>query len=483
MLALAALVVLVATVSFADVDDYVGKPIASVTVESGARPVTDPRVVSLIETQVGQPLRIAVVRESVTHLYSLGEFEDVRVHAAIVGNGVAITYELVPLRTITSVSFTGDNASGIDPARLRRVITERFGRSPLPARIPEIEALVAADLKEIGYLHAGVASRSEAGGDGSSSRLTLVLALNPGERTRIGAIDVEGNPGMPLAEFLNALHVSRGAPFQRDVLNARIDRYLEQRRSRGYFAARLSFVPHLVDGDRTADLTLTVLSGPHVTIVFAGDPLPGVRVADLVPVAREGSADEDILEDASNRIEELLRSQGYRDGVAPHTSEERDGELVITFTVRKGPQYRVGRVDISGNASMPLTDLQQRLRIRPGQPFSEAALVADRAIVEDLYHAAGFAAVQTTVSTDSEPAVAGASDVPVAIRIAITENVRAVVESVRIEGNVSVSDSDLRPTLSLQVGQPFSVSAVAVDRDALQLRLANLGYQSAAVIG
>ena len=70
---------------------------------------------------------------------------------------------------------------------------------------------------------------------------------------------------------------------------------------------------------------------------------------------------------------------------------------------------------------------------------------------------------------------------PVAIRIAVAENARTLVNSVRIEGNLSVSESSLREGLTLQAGQPFSANALAVDRDAVQLRLANLGYQSATV--
>ena len=74
-------------------------------------------------------------------------------------------------------------------------------------------------------------------------------------------------------------------------------------------------------------------------VVFTGDPLPADRRAELVPVEREGSVDEDLLEDSSNRIEEYLRAQGYRDAAAPHTREERNGELVITFAVKRGQQF------------------------------------------------------------------------------------------------------------------------------------------------
>ena len=216
--------------------------------------------------------------------------------------------------------------------------------------------------------------------------------------------------------------------------------------------------------------------------MFVGDSLPNDRRDDLVPIAREGSADEDVLEDATNRIEERLRAEGYRDAAAPHSRDERNGELFITFNVRKGPQYRVGRIDVSGNVSISLTDLLQHLRIRPGQPYSDAALESERTLIEDLYHREGFSTAQASIRNESEPATAGAVDVPVAIRIAITENPRTIVERVSIEGNATVSETDLRSGLTLQAGRPFSANALAADRDTLQLRLANLGFQSATVV-
>ena len=55
----------------ADVSDYLGKPIASVTLESAGRAANDARMLALVETRVGQPLQGAAIRQSITHLFSL----------------------------------------------------------------------------------------------------------------------------------------------------------------------------------------------------------------------------------------------------------------------------------------------------------------------------------------------------------------------------------------------------------------------------
>ena len=51
---------------------------------------------------------------------------------------------------------------------------------------------------------------------------------------------------------------------------------------------------------------------------------------ELVPVLEEGSADQDLLEDSSQRIEEYFRALGYRDAEAPYARDEANGELAVT---------------------------------------------------------------------------------------------------------------------------------------------------------
>ncbi|MEZ5286262.1 MAG: hypothetical protein R2712_15925 [Vicinamibacterales bacterium] len=70
--------------------------------------------------------------------------------------------------------------------------------------------------------------------------------------------------------------------------------------------------------------------------------MPGATPESLVPVRRERSADQDLLEDASRDIEAYLRERGYRDAEAPYTRDEANGELALRFRVSRGPLHRVG---------------------------------------------------------------------------------------------------------------------------------------------
>jgi outer membrane protein insertion porin family len=461
----------------ADVRDYLGRPIASVTIRSEGRTLTDAHLSSLIETTVGQPLDMRAVRESMTHLFSLAVYEDVQVLATASGTGVSVVYELLPLHPVESIQFVG-GGPGIDDGRLRQLLLERFGTPPPAPRASEMAREIEVSLRDSGYLRASVTPRAQV--QHAPERTTLTFTIEPGSRTRIGSVSVEGDPGVAQDRLLSQLGLRPGTPYERARLNGRIESYLADRRRAGRYEARLSTTPTFVDDDRTVNLRIDAEQGPLVRIVFAGDAVPSERHEEFVPIAREGSVDEDLLEDSTNRIEGFFRTQGFRDATAPHSREERAGELIVTFTVRKGGQYRVDSVELSGNSAMSTADLSARLRVRAGQPFSAAALDADVRTAEESFRRLGYPAVQVEPEVDARP-VASDGHVPVVIRIRITENVQTLVDSVRITGNTTVPDGELRQVLTLAPGQPFSTAAVAQDRDAIELKYANLGFQSATV--
>jgi outer membrane protein assembly complex protein YaeT len=420
------------------------------------------------------------VRESITHLFSLGRFDDVRVDAAVGPTGVVLRYELSPLHLVSKIEFAGNTAApGIDTGQLRRALTDRYGQSPALDRVADLTRVITDVLRERGYRHPEIHPRARVAG--SSQPAALIFTIDPGPRTLIGTVDIVGIPAVTRAELLDRLGVVPGSPYQPDALNERISRYIDTRRRRGYYAAQITPTVRFDVDERLANLTLTVMPGPHVRLVFDGDPLPADKRDELVPVEREGSADEDLLEDSSNRIEEYFRAQGYRDAKAPHVRKEAGDELLITFTIHKGPQYRVDRVEVSGNASIPLVELRLALRVREDQPFSEANLDADVATVEGLYRRRGFATVKVQSGVDPAASTAGALAVPVIVRLVVNEGVRTTVGAVRIEGNTSISETTLRPLLGLQVGVPYFDAQLRADADAIQAQYLNRGYQAVTV--
>jgi outer membrane protein insertion porin family len=475
------LLIVTAAIAHADVGDYLGKPVVSVRVTIEGRETRDPVLLPFVGTQVGRPLSMIDVRESIVHLYSSGRFEDVRVLADAAPGGVALHYELIPLHLVERIQLSGSlSAPGVDEGRLRSVVVDRYGVAPAVGRAPDIARLLEEQLRLRGYLHAAVTS--EVAVEHAPDRATLTFVVTAGQRTHIGSVDLDGSAGVPEKDLFHRLGLTPGAPYEPDVLSQKIDDYRADRRRRGYFEAQVTPRVQLADDDRVAHVTLNASIGPRVSVAFKGDPLPAAQRAELVPIEREGSADEDLLEDASNNIRSYLRAQGFRDATASHERQEENGELLVTFTIKRGPQYRVAAVNITGNSAAPLEELQPKLRVKDGQPFAAALLEADRELIEEFYRRRGFADARVEPLIEPVTGVPeNAAEVLVSVTIQIVEGAQTMVGTVRVEGNTSVPEPILRAGLELQPGRPFYLTQMAVDRDAIQLQYANRGYPNATV--
>jgi outer membrane protein assembly complex protein YaeT len=470
------LMLAVASLARAAVSDYLGKPIAAVRFVVEGRDTADPSLSDLVETRVGQLLSMRDVRESLVHLYSLGRFEDVRVDASVSTNGVAVRYDLSPVHPVSRAAFAFTSAApGVDEDRLRRAVAERGGSSLRLGRATELALAVKDAMRERGYLNATVTPSAQV--SHSPHTTVLVFTIDPGPRTLLGTLNVTGTPEVPAPELLRQLGLATGAPYESEALNARIEKYLSGVRSRGYYEAKVTPAVSLADNDRVANLTVAVDRGPHVRIVFTGDPLPESRRGEFVPVEREASVGEDLLEDSTNRIAEFLRAQGYRDAAAPHTRMDVNGELVITFNVTRGPAFRVARVDISGNNALPVATFAPALRLREGMPYSAAGLDADVATVEDAYRRAGFVGAKADSGVEPQAAAPGAP-IPLIVRIIVREGVQTLVGTITFAGNKAVDETAMRGLVTLKTGQPFVPAQLAADKDAVVLRYLNLGFET-----
>jgi outer membrane protein insertion porin family len=332
---------------------YVGQRIAAISATIEGHTTTDPSILDVIETRPGQPLSTAAVRESIAHLYSLGRFEDVRVDAEFaLDGGVNLRYELQPIHTVSRVIFRG--TLGLSEDALRRRMTDRFGATPGVGRADDVAQTLEDYYHANGYLSATVkAGRPII--EHNPDRATLVFNVQSGSRARITDITIAGTPLDPRAQILSKLGTSPGSLYVPASLTTALDQYVVALRHRGYYQASATAQP-AVTADRTGvALTVNIEPGPLVTVRYEGDQIPRARLADLVPIEREGSVDQDLLEDSARRIADYLRQQGYwKASVPPPDRVEQDDHLTIVFHITRGALYHVapGGLDVTGNLAL-----------------------------------------------------------------------------------------------------------------------------------
>jgi outer membrane protein insertion porin family len=466
---------LFASTAHAAVADYLGKPVVEIQLQLNGTAMRDPALLEIIETRAGAPLAMAEVRESMAHLFGLGLYQDVQVDASIRGDGVVLTYNLIPAYRVRRIVFEG--ALGIPESELRRIVVERHGASPSLARANQAVATLKTLYRDRGYPRAEIATRADAARDPADA--ALVFTIRPGLRARLAAIDVQGSSRDPVPQVLSELGLRLGGEYDGVALDQRLVRYTEDLRAQGYYEARTAQLPRYVDNDAAVNLVLSVEPGPRVEIVFQGDALGDGERDRLVPIAREHSVDEDLLEDSKFGIERYFRERGYCIPRADYQRAEDGGVLRITFTITRGPQCVVQQAAVAGNTSIPSPELTPLVLTRPGEPFNESTVGGDIARIQSLYRQRGFSAVAVSSQVDRGDVQAGVA--PVRVRLTVNEGVRSIIQSVSFQGNTAVDTDTLRKAVATVPGQAYFEPQIAADADNLGQLYLNRGYQEISV--
>ena len=244
--------------------------------------------------------------------------------------------------------------------------SRRFGTSPPVGRAPEIARTLEQLYREHGYLRATV--RPNAIELHDPDRTVLEFDVEAGPQARIGTVAIDGAPAEGREAFLREVHARPSAPYEPPEITAGLAGYVQKLRKRGRYLAAASFRPRPSDAGTVVDLTIELEIGPVVTVAFRGDPLPQDKLAELVPIAREGSVDEDLIEDSIQRIKSYLNQQGYWKADASADRQEGQGTLTIAFTVRRGLHYRIADgVEIVGNRTRSARAVAAGAQPAPGQ--------------------------------------------------------------------------------------------------------------------
>ena len=454
---------------------FIGQRVVAVDLVSDGRSADDPAVAELVETRIGEPLAMRQVRESLTHLYSTGRYGGVRVEAAARPAGVALRYVLPPLDVIERVRFRGQ--LGVPAGDLELTIRQTFGAAFGAEAVDSLVGTLRSYLGRRGFFRPRIEPHVAEDG----ARGELRIDLDAGPRAVIERVPISGVSSPTLnRRLLDRLQLRRGMPYDGAELDQRLSAYEAELREDGYYEARLSHDVEEHSGGRSVNVLLSVRRGRRVTVAFAGDPVPGGNVADLVTIEREATVNEDLLEDDGRRIASHLQRLGYRDADVTHARSVIGDQLSIVFTVARGPLYRLANVVIRGNEAVDSPTLRPLVAAAEGDPLVQADIGRGLDAIVEHYHRLGFA------TANAEPVFmtvgdGGAEPVDVACAIEVTEGERTTVRSLRFEGATAWGGAALGASIRARIGSPYYGPQIEADRAAILTRYLNEGYEQALV--
>jgi outer membrane protein insertion porin family len=141
--------------------------------------------------------------------------------------------------------------------------------------------------------------------------------------------------------------------------------------------------------------------------------------------------------------------------------------MYITISIDEGPQYTLGKVDVTGDLLESKAFFLARVSVKPGEIFNRSKLSDDLQRLTDYYKDKGFAYVNASPAT---PVNEKTRTVDVIFEIQRGELVR--FDRINIRGNTKTRDKVIRRELRIIEGEPYNQSLL----DYSKKRVTALGF-------
>jgi outer membrane protein insertion porin family len=299
------------------------------------------------------------------------------------------------------------------------------------------------------------------------------------ERPFVRDILFAGNKKEDSATLQEKIDLKLGSVYNPVEVNRGADKLKDFYETEGYFEVGITpEVEKLPDGDVT--VTYRIAEGRRISIdqivIEGAQGLTPKQVKSAMDtqereyIILRGTVQRQRLDEDVDRIIQLYNDYGYVQARVESSEIQIDREkarATIRIVVVEGPQFKVGGVDVAGNAVLPMEEIRKRIELKSGDVFSRSKLRDSVKGITDLYSAIGRASADVSPNT--------LQDTPgrlVNIVFEIIEGPETYVERINIAGNTRSEEKILRREIPMAEGDLFTSQKLARAKQ----RLTNLNY-------
>ena len=468
---------------------FYGRVIASIAFEPVQQPILPEQIRLAVPFHAGDRLNELALSQAIERLYATGRYEHVDVNGELSGEGVALTFRTRPRYFLSRIAVEGVPAP---PTREQLAsssalsLGEVFDDETVPEATRKMQALLRAN----GFFAATVEYKSST--SEPTEEVELTFTVKPGRRARFTAPVLAGDLRFDSGRILRAtgwqsLFGWRG---WRELTDARLQHGVEHVRAlytrKGYLTSsvRLNALDYLAAANTVAP-RLVIAPGPRVDIRIEGAHVSTGTLKRVLPILQERSIDNELLTEGVRSLREYFVGEGYFDASVAYEERASDdaARRNVVYRVVHGPRSRFTRLEVNGAKYFDLATIRERMSLVPASfarsrrgIFSPVLLQHDIDALQQIYHSNGFREVKVTSDV-----IRGDRGKPqnVAVSIRIEEGRQTFVGNLKISGVDLHLFDDIMAVVSSKTGQPFSISNVAIDRDAILGYYFNNGYPDA----
>jgi outer membrane protein assembly factor BamA len=461
---------------------YEGQNVSSVVL--AGHPDLDFEHFEPVMTQkANQPFSAANVDETARALKAAGHFEDVRVEVLPDARGVIVYFILEPGFWYGIFTFPG-----ADRFPYSQLLQAANYPPQMPYSVEEVEkdrADLQSFLQEQGYFQAKVTSQVNV--DKNNALVNIAFHVLLDRKARFGSAIIQGAPNEEnlTAKLTGVKARARGAAIRpgKTYRRGNIDRaarYLQSLLAKqGYLGAQVKLEgAEYNPNTNRADIRFSIEPDVVTHVDIKGAHVWSWTKKDLLPIYQGVGVDDETVQEGQQALVSYFQSKGYFDVKVSSDLKKDHNGATVTYQITKEKKRKVASVDFAGNSQLPASQLEPTTAVRkkhflsPGT-FSNDLLRKSVSNLTSYYKSEGFSEVKVTPSV-----VNRGKDV--AVTFTVAEGPRDIVDSVAIEGDPTLSQSQYAPQgLRVRAGQPYSATRAQEDRSTILASYLRAGYLNA----
>lgn len=295
----------------------------------------------------------------------------------------------------------------------------------------------------------------------------------------VKSVFVLGNKTVSSSAILAKVKTQVGEPYKKGTVDEDIKRIY----GLGYFSDAKAEVKEYEDG---IEVSFIVTEKPPIgQILFAGNKvIRDERLKKELKIKQDEILDERQLKDGIKSIRELYYQKGFTHAKIDYSIrlDPATDKAVVTIMIDEGKRVKIRSITFEGNKAFKSDRLLKLMATKKAWWFFQSGIFNEDAFEGDLDKIKAFYESQGYLDIKLEPELkyddAGKY---LRINIKVDEGKRYYIGTITLSGNAVISEKDLRKSLKMVSGKPFSQEGLRNDADAVQGLYFEKGYIYATV--
>jgi outer membrane protein insertion porin family len=315
---------------------------------------------------------------------------------------------------------------------------------------------------------------------GDPTRPTLVFHVT--EKPAVREAKIVGNEELSADDLKDTVEVKPFSILDLSAVKRSVKKIQEKYVEKGYYLAEVTY--RLAEQpDNRVDVIFQVDEHAKVEvkkITFIGNA--HVPRDDLVAVMNtqeggylsfltsSGTYREEAFQSDLQNIQFVYGDRGYVTVKVDKPSIALSADkryLYITIRIEEGEQYRVGKIDFSGDLLHDRSELEKLVQVRRGEIFARSRVGKDLFAIADLYKDEGYAYANVNPITNLDPKTR-----IIDITYDVQPGRKVYFERIEIAGNSKTRDKVIRRELRIYEGELYSQTGINRSKQ----RVTALGY-------